>query len=140
MDAYQLLGLSKDDPESKYGSSEGPPDIRAVGYRTIPVNAPNCSYVAEFVISLWESRRHITPLFLGVQFSDEFFEPISSLTSDPGNDFLSQKVMVANADGKACTGFYLDHSPGSANIIIRACGEQLGLKVNKSFNVDFASK
>ena len=140
VDAYQLLGLSKDDPESKYGSSEGPPDIRAVGYRTIPVNAPNCSYVAEFVISLWENRRHITPLFLGVQFSDEFFEPISSLTSDPGNDFLSQKVMVANADGKACTGFYLDHSPGSANIIIRACGEQLGLKVNKSFNVDFASK
>ena len=140
VDAYQLLGLSKDDPEAQYGRPEGPPDIRAVGYRTIPVNAPNCSYVAEFVLSLWESRRHLTPLFLGALFSDEFLEPISSLTSDLWNGVQTQDVMVENADGIACTGFLLDHSPGSSNIIIRACGEQLGLKVNKSFSVDFASK
>ena len=140
IDVYQLLGRTKDDPEAEYGTPELPSDIRAIGYRTIHASYSNCSYVVEFVFNLWERPRRIIPFYPFIAFVNASTnETISFLISRESTHFEFEVVVVNKLDGSqpACTGFSLINSPGSANIVMRGCGEQLGLKENQNLSVKF---
>jgi subtilisin family serine protease len=142
IDAYQLLGRAPDTPEADYGEAEPSANIRAIGYRTVLANKTNCSYVAEFVINLWERPRHVIPTIF-LLYSSFYSEtsPLSDLYSAPRGILESVEVFVSKNEEErpSCAGFEVTHSPGSANIIFRACGEQLGLRENHVFFGYFAT-
>ena len=64
LDAFELLVLSQDDSESPKGEDDVPTDLRAVGYRTLDIGEPECSFLLEFAFTLWERPHHLMPHYV----------------------------------------------------------------------------
>lgn len=138
IDSYQLLGgLSPDDAEASYGDSSAPSDFRAVGYRTVPSTMTGCKQTVEFAVNLWERPVHVVPTFVQVYIyrnsGDLRAGPDVALVITLIDDLAELKVFNFKTEKLGCTGFFVEHSVGSGNIILRACGEQLGLKEGQPF-------
>ena len=126
VDAFQLLLLSRDNPESSFGESIAPNDIREVGYRVLDVGEPGCSHLVEFAFSTWERTDRMVTEILGVEIDlDGDGEGDRMLY----NSQLGEHNFVVDVESfeTTCTGLEPDHSTGSTNTILRACAEDLGL-------------
>lgn len=144
IDSYQLLGgLDPDEAEAMYGDSRAPSDFRAVGYRTVPSTTIGCKRTVEFAVNLWERPVHIVPTFVYAYIyrnsGDLAAGPDVALVTSLIDDLAELKVLNLKTEKTSCTGFFLEHSVGSGNIILRACGEQLGLKEGQPFSAYFST-
>ncbi|MEO1335520.1 MAG: S8 family serine peptidase, partial [Myxococcota bacterium] len=65
-DAFTLLALSEELPETAPGSQAPTPDLRAVGVRTVAVPAGFCSgnesFLIEFAFNTWGALTHVLPV------------------------------------------------------------------------------
>ena len=126
VDAFQLLLLSADNPESSFGQSIAPNDLREVGYRVLDVGEPGCSHLVEFAFSTWERKDRMVTEILGVEIDLDGDGEGDRLLY---NSQLGEHNFVVDVESfqTTCTGLEPDHSTGSSNTILRACAEDLGL-------------
>jgi hypothetical protein len=137
--AYSLLATGTDRPRGDRGMQEPNPDIRAIGLNSIAVPAGVChatqeNFVWEFVFNMFE--RKASP-------AGTWHEVDIDTTGDGDPDFwvfnidnsgyttLSdgrQRVVVVNAaTGAGSLRFFVEHATNSSNVILRVCGNDLGL-------------
>lgn len=136
LDAFELLVLSKDDPEPLRGEDDVPSDLRAVGYRTLDVGEPGCSFLLEFAFTLWERPTHLVPhyVFATVSVDDDDYLLGNSGVSHRNTEC---KILNLRTNETICTGFPVDHGTNTGNIILRACAEHFGITEARSISVQF---
>ena len=135
IDAYELLALSEDDPEASMGQPNRPADLRAAGYRTLEVGRPGCSFVLEFAFTLWERVQHLVPTFVYAKIRTDGDEYVLAQSGFYSRN-IGCTVINMQTNEELCTGFPVDHGTNTGNIILRACAEDLGIRLL----VDTASK
>ena len=138
IDAYQLIHSSPDEEEAPYGTELLSADVRAIGYRILPVPNSECQYLVEFSIELWEQIRYIGEVTIGVDIYQDLDQPPVTLwiRTIP----FSSDALIIYADGTiACTGFHPDHGSNSRNIVIRACSNDLLLSESGTIFVQFTT-
>ena len=138
IDAFELVYSDADDPEPAYGEEGSQADIKTIGYRTVPVGQPACEYIIEFNIQTWERSRHAGSNTYSAQIFLDTISPPVTMWVPPVPEI--SETLIIEADGTSrCTGLSSDHSSNSANTIIRACSNDLGLKGNITFYARFFS-
>jgi Subtilase family len=139
IDTYQLLYISEDDPEFGFGSRKPSADLRFVGYRTIPLFEPKCSYMVEFAFHTWE--RTLTSV-------NTMFEALLDLDGDLTTDIVLSnhgphqhktsytecRIYNVSSGTMSCAGYAPEHPFDSSNTVIRACSEDLGLSSSNNSN------
>jgi subtilisin family serine protease len=137
--AYSLLATGTDRPRGDRGAQEPNPDIRAIGLNSIAVPAGVChatqpNFVWEFAFNMFE--RKASP-------AGTWHEVDIDTTGDGEADFWvfnidnsgfttltdgRQRVVVVNAaTGAGSLRFFVEHATNSSNVILRVCGNDLGL-------------
>jgi len=138
LDAFELLVLSQDDPESLRGEDDVPSDLRAVGYRTLDVGEAGCSFLLEFAFTLWERPMHIVPHYViaAISVGDTDFLLFNS--GVPHRN-IESKIINLRTNSTVCTGFPVDHATNTGNIVLRACAEHLGIVEARTIPVQFGA-
>lgn len=151
IESYSLIGKSDDLPEGGLGEGAPTPDLRYVGYTTIPVPAGFCSaddsFLLAFAINSWERQSHLIPVSYWVDINID-----QDTTTGAGPDgaeyaVLNRDVSVNNiTDGRQVTWvldystgnlsgfFFTDHDTNSGNTVLYICGEQIGLNADNFFD------
>ncbi len=155
IEVFNLIATSDDLPEGLRGGQAPTPDFRAAGVAFYDVSADFCSseLLVAFAVNTWERQQHAN-----VPSSFEFdidvdndgqtdyavFNADLSLLggsfdlSDGRNVVYSQDL----ATGELSAFFFVDHDTNSANTVLLACGEQIGLDAKslkkKQVGVGFA--
>lgn len=136
VDTFELLVLSQDDPESPQGEDDVPSDLRAVGYRTLDVGEPYCSFLLEFAFTLWERPLHIVPHYVFATISVDDTDYVLYNNGIPHRN-IECKILNAQTNATICTGFPVDHATNTGNIVLRACAEHFGITEARSILVQF---
>jgi hypothetical protein len=137
--AYSLLDTGVDRPRGPQGAQEPNPDIRAIGLNTFltpagQVCSVNPNFVWEFVFNMFERKASPAGTWHEVDIDadndgDIDFEILN--IDNSGFTTLSdgrQRVVVVNRNtNTASVRFYVEHATNSANVILRVCGNDLGL-------------
>jgi hypothetical protein len=127
VDSFDVVAIGGDRLEGGYGSAAASADIRTIGYRTFPLNKTGCDHLVEFSFQTWERSRHVGLAGYFVQVQADLGAP-SYLLFSPELGELSRGLYIENPNGAiSCTGFSPDHCTNSANTILRACSNDLGL-------------
>jgi hypothetical protein len=137
--AYSMLGTGPDTPRGDRGEQQPNPTMKAVAVNTFltPAGAicsVNPNFVWEFVFHMYERRA--TP-------AGTIHEVDIDVNGDGTNDFavVSQDVggLTALSDGRQVTAvinlttgasasrFFVEHATNARNVILRVCGNDLGL-------------
>ena len=136
IDAYQLLYVSTDQSESEYGSNNPPADIRYVGYRTIPINNPDCTTLIEFAIQTWESQQSLSYTHFNIWIDTNFDELAEHTIFNSGYRLGSAYSEMRRVDEASeleyCIGFAPDHCTNTANTVLRFCSEDIGINTTES--------
>lgn len=140
-EAFTLIALSDDQPRGAAGTEAPSPDLRAVGVRTVEVPTGVCSespsFVWEFAINTWERQAHLLPVSHQVNLDidrdgvDDYQilnRDISGLSSLGDGRQVSYVLNLLT--GEAQSFFFAEHGMNTANTVLRACAEQLGLSVS----------
>jgi len=144
VEAYSLIAFSPNLPNGGPGEEQPTPDLRRVGYTTIPVAAGDCSenesFLLAFAINTWERQTHANaPVQFVVQLDTNLDGEIDYeiFTADAG--FFSSNPL---GDGRNLTWSYdienevadayflTDHESNSANTVLYICGEQIGMNAS----------
>jgi hypothetical protein len=137
--AYSLLATGTDRPRGDRGAQEPNPDIRAIGLNTFAVPAGVChatqaNFVWEFVFNMFERKASPAGTWHEVDIDtngdgDTDFEVLN--IDNSGFTTLTdgrQRVVVVNsATGAGTLRFFVEHATNSSNVILRVCGNDLGL-------------
>lgn len=140
--AYSLLATGPDRPRGDRGAQEPNPDIRAIGLNTILVPAGIChatqpNFVWEIVFNMHERKAspagtwHEMDIDVDGDGWDDFWvfniDNSGYTTLTDGR----QRVVVVNANtGAGTLRFFVEHATNSSNVILRVCGNDLGLTWN----------
>jgi hypothetical protein len=135
--AYSLLGTGPDTPRGDRGEQQPNPTIRAIGVNTIPVPAGVCgasaNFVWEFVFNMYE--RKATPVGTVHQVEidvngDGVLEALVRNHDFNGVTAVSDGRQITAAfnltTGAGVLRFPVEHATNSTNVILRACGSDLG--------------
>jgi subtilisin family serine protease len=127
VDSFDVLATGVDQPEGGYGSgSASEADMRTIGYRTLPLNKTGCDHLVEFSFQTWERSRHVGLAAYFVEIQTDPTTPVYRLFSPAAPN--PRELYITNPNGvTSCTGFSPDHCTNSANTIVRACSNDLGL-------------
>jgi hypothetical protein len=138
IDAYQLILSSPDEEEAAYGTELLSADIRAIGYRILPIPNSECWYLVEFSIEFWEQIRYIGEVTIGVDIYEDLDLPPVTLwiRTIP---FSSDALIIYSNGTIACTGLHPGHGANSGNIVIRACSNDLLLDERGTIFVQFTT-
>jgi subtilisin family serine protease len=137
-DAYSLLATSPNLPEGGMGEQSPTPDIRAVGINTYLVPAGVCgsnpSFIWAFAINTWERQEHLLPVshqvYLDVdQNGTDDFVVLNRDASGLGTitDGRQLSWVINLSTNLANAFFFAEHSTNTANTVLLACAEQLGM-------------
>jgi subtilisin family serine protease len=143
LDAFSLIAISQNEPEGELGAESPTPDIRALGFRAIPIPAGVCSDQPSFIINIaltsWERQELLLPVAYAV-FVD--MDPGTDVTPPGTPDFIisnagqlidgvfdgRQLTWVENVnEGLMFANFFAEHATHTANTVLTLCAEQLGL-------------
>jgi subtilisin family serine protease len=139
IDTYSLIALSPELPRGERGQNSPTPDIRAIGVRTIPVEAGFCSenpsYVLALAINSWERQTHAnspsryvfnldtnrdgTVDFAVYNYDQGRFRPVDGRNVTWVRDYSTG----VNEDTAV---FFTEHAMNSANTVLYVCAEQIG--------------
>jgi hypothetical protein len=108
IDAFELIAMSSDDPETGRGSNNPDSDFRYIGYRVLLVFETFCEYVLEFAITTGER----------IDIDGDFLPDYDLFNTSPGLDSDIAECRLYGPNGvQSCTGFAIDHSTNTANTI-----------------------
>ena len=137
--AYSVLGTGPDTPRGAPGEGQPNPTIRVAAVNTFltpagQICSVNPNFVWEFVFNMYE--RKASPV-------GTIHEVDLNVDGIPGNDFavISQDVsgVTTISDGRQVTAvinlktgasiarFFVEHATNTSNVILRACGSDMGL-------------
>ncbi len=138
--AYSLLGTGPDTPRGDRGEGQPNPTIKAAAVNTFLVPGADCGstdavgFVWEFVFHMHERKASPVGTFHEVDIDIDGDGQVDALVVNgdwDGVTELSDGRQLSYAynlrDGTAFAGFYVEHATNSRNVILRACGADLGL-------------
>ena len=138
--AYSLLGTGPDTPRGDRGEGQPNPTIKAAAVNTFLVAGADCgstddlAFVWEFVFHMHERKASPVGTFHEVDLDINGDGQVDALvvSGDAGGvTALSDGRQLSYAynlvEGTAFAGFYVEHATNSRNVILRACGNDLGL-------------
>ncbi len=131
---YTLLAVSDNLPEGPAGGQSPTPDIHAFGVNTVLDSGCDAGFYWEFAFNDWERQTMSTGVIHEVDLDinrDGNFDyaiynfdlSLSNAVSDGRQVTWSQNLATGAADAF----FYAEHSTNTGNIVLRVCGEQVGL-------------
>jgi subtilisin family serine protease len=150
--AYSLLATGTDRPRGDRGEQAPNPDIRAIGLNTLGVPAGVChateaNFVWEFVFNMFE--RSASPAGIwhevdidttGDGLADFWVFNIDNSGFTTLTDGRQRVVVVNAATGAGSLRFFVEHATNSSNVILRVCGNDLGLTLadaGRPMNAEF---
>jgi subtilisin family serine protease len=137
--AYSLLATGTDRPRGDRGAQEPNPDIRAIGLNTFAVPAGVChateaNFVWEFVFNMFERKASPAGTWHEVDIdtsgdgvADFWVFNIDNSGFTTLTDGRQRVVVVNAATGAGGLRFFVEHATNSSNVILRVCGNDLGL-------------
>lgn len=136
--AYSLLGTGPDTPRGPRGEGMPNPTMHAVAVNTFGVPAGFCAadanFVWEFVFNMYERKASPVGTIHEVDIdvdNDEFADyaivsqDLSGITTISDGRQVAMVYDLVNGGGTAS--FFVEHATNSSNVILRACGSDLGL-------------
>jgi minor extracellular serine protease Vpr len=137
INTYSLIALSPDLPRGGRGQESPTPDIRAIGVRTIPVEAGFCSenpsYVLAFAINSWERQTHANfPSYYWFDLDTNrdgtldfavFNYDWGNFSPTDGRNVSWVRDYFTNEDTAL---FFTDHAMNTGNTVLYVCAEQIG--------------
>ncbi|KAB7744112.1 S8 family serine peptidase [Nostocoides sp. F2B08] len=140
LEVYNLLATSEDLPEGGRGGQAPTPDFRAAGvaFTEVPTEFCESGLLASFAVNTWERQTHaVAPALFEFNLDvdndgapdyavfnvDQSFLGGALTLGDGRNLVIAQDL----ATGSGSVFFYTDHETNSANTVLNACGEQIGL-------------
>jgi subtilisin family serine protease len=136
--AYSLLGTGPDTPRGGAGEGMPNPTMRAVAVNTFGVPAGFCAaeanFVWEFVFDMYERKASPVGTLHEVDISvdgddvPEFAivnQDLGGLTAVSDGRQVAMVYDLVNGGGAAS--FFVEHATNSRNLVLRACGSDLGL-------------
>jgi hypothetical protein len=136
--AYSVLGTGPDTPRGAPGEGQPNPTIRAAAINTFGVPAGFCAaeenFVWEFVFNMHERRALPVGTIheVDVDVNNDGVNDFAVINQDlAGVTSLSdgrQVAMTINlTTGESVASFWVEHATNSSNLVLRACGSDLGL-------------
>ena len=137
--AYSLLATGTDRPRGDRGMQEPNPDIRAIGLNSIGVPAGVChatqpNFVWEFVFNMFERKASPAGTWHEVDIdtsgdgiADFWVFNIDNSGFTTLTDGRQRVVVVNAATGAGSLRFFVEHATNSSNVVLRVCGNDLGL-------------
>ena len=139
--AYSVLGTGPDTPRGAPGTGQPNPTIRAAAINTFLVPAGFCaaepSFVWEFAFNMYERKAspvgtiHEVDIDVDHDGVNDFAvinQDVSGVTTiDDGRQLT---VLIDLATGDAFGEFFVEHATNSSNVILRACGSDMGLTLD----------
>eukprot|EP00586_Coscinodiscus_wailesii_P008813 CAMPEP_0172524642 /NCGR_PEP_ID=MMETSP1066-20121228/294297_1 /TAXON_ID=671091 /ORGANISM="Coscinodiscus wailesii, Strain CCMP2513" /LENGTH=1040 /DNA_ID=CAMNT_0013307785 /DNA_START=447 /DNA_END=3569 /DNA_ORIENTATION=- len=121
--------------QNKRGQESPTPDIKAVSYRTIPTSVcPESQTAIQFAITTWERITFMGNVQLLIEYnyttSDGGTTKKTRIYSAPVRDGHDNRVATwTSMDDNlpAQRRFYIQHATNSANVVLTACTEDVGL-------------
>ena len=140
--AYSLLATGTDRPRGERGEQSPNPDIRAIGINTIGVpagvacSATSAQFVWEFVFNMFERKASPVGTWHEVDIdtngdgnADWWVFNIDNGGFTALSDGRQRVVVVNAATGAGTLRFFAEHATNSRNVILRVCGNDLGLSL-----------
>jgi subtilisin family serine protease len=137
--AYSMIATGTDRPRGEHGENAPNPDLRAVATNAFAVGPGVCTedtanFVWEFAINMFERKAspvgtwHEVDIDTNADGTTDYFV----INQDAGGVTAltdgRQVTAVINAEtGDSVARFFVEHATNSANVILRACGSDLGL-------------
>jgi minor extracellular serine protease Vpr len=139
MFAYTLLGTGPDTPRGDRGAGEPNPTMRAVGINTFLTPAGfTCSgsanFVWEFAFNMYERKAtpvgtaHEVDIDTNGDGNPDYFiinQDVSGITNITDGRQVTGAYSIATGAGSLR--FFVEHATNSTNVILRVCGNDLGL-------------
>jgi minor extracellular serine protease Vpr len=138
--AYSLLGRGDDREGGEHGEGKPTPDIRAVGMSTVEVPAGFCaaegSFLWSFAFNMYERKAspvgtiHEVDLDVDNNGSYDFAiinQDLSGITTL--TDGRQVSAVIDLATGASVLEFFVEHATNSSNVVLTACGSDLGLSL-----------
>ncbi|MEO1231946.1 MAG: S8 family serine peptidase [Myxococcota bacterium] len=140
-DAFTLLAVSDELTPGAFGTQQPTPDLKAVGYRTIPVPAGFCSadasFLIEFAFNSWRPQTNVIPVIFQAEIDTDNDGEADFIALNGDFDFVFQggtsldgrSVSIATDVAAGTNGafFFAAHSTNTANTVITYCAEQFGM-------------
>eukprot|EP00586_Coscinodiscus_wailesii_P013605 CAMPEP_0172519548 /NCGR_PEP_ID=MMETSP1066-20121228/291482_1 /TAXON_ID=671091 /ORGANISM="Coscinodiscus wailesii, Strain CCMP2513" /LENGTH=1164 /DNA_ID=CAMNT_0013302155 /DNA_START=635 /DNA_END=4129 /DNA_ORIENTATION=- len=151
IDTFDLLAISDEKERGAAGEMKPTPDIKAIGFRTVISKTCESDFALQFAVSTWDRQTHLLPVTFLFDFDmdgDGFYEThmyskpmrlpndarVATYTTftakDDGGETATQSSPKPRAPTGPVTNFFVGHGTNSANTILTACGEQLGLQMS----------
>jgi subtilisin family serine protease len=136
--AYSVLGTGPDTPRGAPGQGQPNPTIRAAAINTFGVGAGFCAaeenFVWEFVFNMHERRAlpvgtiHEVDIDVNNDGTNDYAVISQDLAGVTEISDGRQVAMSINlATGESVASFFVEHATNSSNLVLRACGSDLGL-------------
>ncbi|HZF16952.1 MAG TPA: S8 family serine peptidase [Steroidobacteraceae bacterium] len=133
-DTYTLLAVSDNLPQGPAGGQSPTPDIHAFGVNTVLDDGCDAGFIWEFAFNDWERQTMSTGVIHEVDLDINrdgvldyavfnFDLSLSNSLADGRQVTWAQNL----ATGAANAFFFAEHSTNTGNIVLRVCGEQVGL-------------
>jgi hypothetical protein len=137
--AYSVLGTGPDTPRGAPGTGQPNPTIRVAAVNTFltpagQVCSVNPNFVWEFVFNMYERKTspvgtiHEVDIDVNNDGTNDFAvisQDLSGVTTI--TDGRQVTAVINLATGASVARFFVEHATNSSNVILRACGSDMGL-------------
>jgi hypothetical protein len=144
VEVYSLIGQSDNQPQGGPGENNPVPDLRYVGYTTVPVPAGFCSddpsFVMAFAANTFEPQTHANAPFsftVDIDSDQDGDLDYQVFTLDAAGNLSDGRNLTFVFDastGDSTAFFFTDHQMKSGNTIMYICGEQIGMNAENFFD------
>ena len=136
---YSMLGTGPDTPRGDRGDQSPNPTIRVAAVNTFltPAGAVcslNANFVWEFVFNMYERKASPVGTIheVDIDVNNDGFYDFFVINQDLGgvtalSDGRQVTAVINAATGTSIARFFVEHATNSSNVILRVCGNDLGL-------------
>jgi subtilisin family serine protease len=137
--AYSVLGTGPDTPRGAPGTGQPNPTMRVAAVNTFltpagQVCSVNANFVWEFVFNMYERKAtpvgtiHEVDIDVNGDGVDDFAvinQDVSGITTITDGRQVTSVINLAT--GASVARFFVEHATNTSNVILRACGSDMGL-------------
>jgi minor extracellular serine protease Vpr len=150
--AYSLLGTGPDTPRGDRGEQQPNPTIRAAAVNTFltpagQVCSVNPNFVWEFAFHMYERKASPVGTIheVDIDVNNDGAYDFAVISQDVGgvtalSDGRQVTAVINLATGASVARFFVEHATNSRNVILRACGSDMGLTqaaIGQPMNVEY---
>jgi minor extracellular serine protease Vpr len=150
--AYSLLGTGPDTPRGDRGEQQPNPTIRAAAVNTFLTPAGqlcsvNANFVWEFVFHMYERKASPVGTIheVDIDVNNDGLYDYAVISQDVAgvtqlSDGRQVTAVINLATGTSVARFFVEHATNSRNVILRACGSDLGLtqaSIGQPMNLEY---